>query len=78
LVASPPRADAPSLRFDTIEEWRLSADPKTLTIKAEIKSPDMSAEVMAAAFPNSPSTEKYQRLDAKIERGVPAKVPPPV
>jgi hypothetical protein len=65
LVASPPPANAPSLRFDTIEEWRLSADARTLTIKTEIKSPDMSAEVMAAAFPNNPSTDKYQRLDAQ-------------
>ena len=65
LVASPPHTNAPSLRFDTIEEWRLSADTKTLTIKTEIKSPDMSAEVMSAAFPNNPGTEKYQRLDAQ-------------
>jgi hypothetical protein len=62
LVASRPNANAPSLRFDTIEEWRLSADTKTLTIKTEIKCPDMPAEVMAAAFPNNPRTEKYQRL----------------
>jgi hypothetical protein len=63
LVASRPNANAPSLRFDTIEEWRLSADAKTLTIKTEIKCPDMPADVMAAAFPNNPRTEKYQRLD---------------
>jgi len=43
----------------------LSADTKTLTIKTEIKSPDMSADVMAAAFPNNPQTEKYQRLDGR-------------
>jgi len=65
LVASPSKANTPSLRFDTIEEWRLSADSKTLTIKTEFKSPDMSADVMAAAFPNNPRTEKYQRLDAR-------------
>jgi len=65
LVASRPSTNAPSLRFDTIEEWRLSADTKTLTIKTEIKSPDMSADVMTAAFPNNPRTEKYQRLDAR-------------
>src|SRR5215469_10771815 len=35
LVASRPDANAPSLRFDTLEEWRLSADTKTLTIKTE-------------------------------------------
>ena len=65
LVASPPHANARSLRFDTIEEWRLSADSKTLKIKTEIKSPDMSADVMTAAFPNNPSTENYQRLDVQ-------------
>jgi hypothetical protein len=65
LVASPPKANTPSLRFDTIEEWRLSADTKTLTIKTEIKCPDMSADVMAAAFPNNPQKEKYQRVDAR-------------
>jgi hypothetical protein len=65
LVASRPNANAPSIRFHTIEEWRLSADNKTLTIKTEIKSPDMAAEVIAAAFPNNPQTEKYQRADAR-------------
>ena len=65
LVASRPNTNAPSLRFDTIEEWRLSADTKTLTIKTEIKSPDVSADVMAAAFPNNPQTAKYQRLDRR-------------
>ena len=65
LVASRPTANAPSIRFDTIEEWRLSADTKTLTIKTEIKSPDMPAEVLAAAFPNNPWTEKYQRADVR-------------
>jgi hypothetical protein len=63
LVASHPSAGAPSIRFDTIEEWRLSADTKTLTIKAEIKSPDMSSSVMVAAFPNNPSKDKYLRSD---------------
>ena len=65
LVASRPNANAAPLRFHTIEEWRLSADTKTLTIKTEIKCPDMPADVMAAAFPNNPRTEKYQRLDAR-------------
>ena len=65
FVASPPKANTPSLRFETIEEWRLSADTKTLTVKTEIKSPDMSADVMAAAFPNNPQKEKYQRVDAR-------------
>ena len=65
LVASRSNANSPSLRFDTIEYWRLSADTKTLTIKTEIKCPDMPADVMAAAFPNNPRTEKYQRLDAR-------------
>jgi len=65
IVASPPKTNTPSLRFDTIEEWRLSADTKTLTIKTEIKSHDMPADVMAAALPNNPRTEKYQRLDAR-------------
>ncbi|HZQ19268.1 MAG TPA: hypothetical protein VFA90_11130 [Terriglobales bacterium] len=62
LVASPPNANAPSVRFDTVEEWRLSADTQTLTIKTEIKSPDISSDVMAAAFPKNPQTDKYQRL----------------
>jgi hypothetical protein len=65
LVASRANANTPSLRFDTIEEWRLSADTKTLTIKTEIKCPDMPSDVMAAAFPNNPRTEKYQRSDGR-------------
>jgi hypothetical protein len=47
------------------EERRLSADTKTLTIKTEIKSPDIPADVMAAAFPKNPQTDKYERLDAR-------------
>ena len=65
LVASRANANAPYLRFGTVEEWRLSADTKTLMIKTEIKCPDMPTDVMAAAFPNNPRTEKYHRLDAK-------------
>ena len=65
LVASRPNANTPSLRFDTIEQWRLSADSKRLTVKTEIKCPDMAPAVMAAAFPNNPRTEKYQRFDTR-------------
>jgi hypothetical protein len=65
LVASRPSANAPSIRFDTTEEWRLSADGKTLTIKTEIKSPDMSADIMTAAISDNPRKEKYQRLDTR-------------
>jgi len=65
LVASPSNANAPSIRFDTLEEWWLSRETKTLTIKTEIKSPDLPPDVMAGAFPNNPRTEKYQRLDTR-------------
>jgi hypothetical protein len=41
LVASRPNANTPSVRFDTIEKWRLSFDMKTLTIKTETKSPGL-------------------------------------
>ena len=61
LVASSARAGEPSIRFRTIEQWQLSADGNTLTIKTEIKSPDMPAEIMAAAFPNNPGKEQYER-----------------
>jgi hypothetical protein len=65
LVTSRLSANGPSLRFDTVEKWRLSADTKTLTIKTEIKCPDMPVDVMAAAFPDNPWTDKYQRLDTR-------------
>jgi hypothetical protein len=65
LVASPSNANTPSIRFDTREEWRLSGETKTLTIKTEIKSPDLPADVMSGAFPNNPRTEQYQRLDTR-------------
>lgn len=63
LTAPPVRAGSPSIRLHIIEEWQLSRDGNTLTIKTEIKSPDMPSEVMAAAFPNNPWKEKYQRTD---------------
>ena len=65
LVASRPYANEPALRFDTTEEWRLSSDTRTLTIKTEIKCPDMPANITAAAFPNNPQKEKFQRLDSR-------------
>ena len=63
LVASPARPDRPSVRFHTIEQWQLSSDRKTLTVKIEIQSPDMPATVIAAAFPNNPHKEQYQRTN---------------
>jgi hypothetical protein len=63
LVASPGNTNGPSMRFLTVEQWLLSRDGKTLTIKTEIKSPDSPAEVMGLAFPNNLFTEKYLRTD---------------
>lgn len=65
MVASRPNANAPPLHFDTVEEWQLSADTKTLTIKTEIKCPDMPPDVVAAAFPDNPRKETYERLDGR-------------
>jgi hypothetical protein len=59
LVASPSKPNAPSVRFDTVEKWHLSADYKNGN------SPDIPADVMAAAFPSNPHTEKLQRLDVQ-------------
>jgi len=61
LVASPPDTQGRSVRFHTIEQWRLSTDTKILTIKTEIKSPDIPPEIFSAAFPNNPRTETYER-----------------
>jgi hypothetical protein len=63
FVVSRPDTNGHSVRFHTIEQWRLSGDRRILTIKTEIKLPDMPPEVSTAAFPNNPSTETYQRLD---------------
>jgi hypothetical protein len=65
LAGPPPKANTPSLRFEIIEKWRLSPDNKKLTIKTDIKSPDMPNDVITAAFPDNPQTEKYQRLDLR-------------
>jgi len=65
LTVSPPtptpNGESKSTRFRTIEKWRLSKDMNTLTIKTEIKSPDVSPAIMAAAF--HPMPEKYRRTD---------------
>ena len=50
-----------AMRLETREDWRLSKDLKTLTIKTEIRFPDMPAEIAAMAFPNNPRTETYRR-----------------
>jgi hypothetical protein len=57
--------DGRSRRFETREEWRLSKDLKTLTIKTEIRVPDMPPEMAAMAFPNNPQTTTYQRAAAR-------------
>jgi hypothetical protein len=49
------------MRLETREDWRLSRDLKTLTIKTEVRFPDMPAEIAAMAFPNNPRTETYRR-----------------
>ena len=55
------RAEGRAMRFGTREDWRLSKDQGTLTIKTEIKMPDMPPEMVAMAFPNNPRTETYRR-----------------
>ena len=63
FVASPPDASGRSIRFHTTETWKLAGDAKLLTIKTEVEAPDLSPEVAAAAFPNNPWTQTYQRTD---------------
>lgn len=55
------RADGKQSRLQTREEWRLSKDAKTLTVRIEILFPDMPAEIVAMAFPNNPRTETFER-----------------
>jgi hypothetical protein len=55
-------ADQP-VRLHTKERWRLSSDRRTLTIKSEVDFPDFTPSVTAAAVPNNPWTETYQRTD---------------
>jgi hypothetical protein len=55
------RPDGRSVRLQSREDWRLSKDVKTLTIRIEVRFPDMPPEVVAMAFPNNPRTETYQR-----------------
>ena len=49
------------MRLETREGWRLSKDLGRLTIKTEIRLPDVPAESAAMAFPNNPRTETYRR-----------------
>jgi hypothetical protein len=49
------------MRLETREDWRLSKDLGRLTVKTEIRSPDMPADIAAMAFPNNPRTDTYQR-----------------
>jgi len=57
-------ADGKPIRWHTKERWKLSSDKRTLTIKSEVDSPDFPPAVMAAALPNNPWTERYQRTDS--------------
>jgi hypothetical protein len=50
------------MRLESREDWRLSKDLRTLTIKTEVRFPDMPPEVVAVAFPNNPRTETYRRV----------------
>jgi hypothetical protein len=53
--------DGKSIRFHEKEKWQLSSDRKTLTIRVETESPDMSAEIMSYAIPVF--TEIYTRVE---------------
>ena len=58
-----PGADGKPILWHTKERWKLSSDKRTLTIKSEVDSPDFAPAVMAAALPNNPWTDTYQRTD---------------
>jgi hypothetical protein len=55
------RPDGRSVRLQSREDWRLSKDLKTLSVRIEARFPDMPPEIVAMAFPNNPRTETYQR-----------------
>jgi hypothetical protein len=55
--------DSKGLRLHTKEKWKLSTDKRILTIKSEVDFPDFPPSVTAAALPNNPSTERYERSE---------------
>ena len=57
-------ADGKPIRWHTKERWKSSSDKRTLTVKSEVDSPDFPPAVMAAALPNNPWTDTYQRTDS--------------
>ena len=54
---------APPVRIHIKEQWQLSADFKTLTIKSDVDFPDFPAEISGIAAAYGPGTQKYTRTE---------------
>jgi hypothetical protein len=54
--------NGPLARMHLRQDWQLSADGKTLTIRNQIDSPQISPEVLSIIAPNNPWTETYERV----------------
>jgi hypothetical protein len=61
VVARPQPTSA--VRMHTKEQWQLSTDGKTLTIKLDVDFPDFPAGVTAAVAGSTSTTLKYKRTE---------------
>jgi len=51
------------MRIHTKEQWDLSADSKTLTIRSEVDFPDAPADVSAIVGEYGSGKQKYIRIE---------------
>jgi len=61
VVVSRPDASAPPVRVHTKEQWQLSADSNTLTVKSNVDFPDFPGELSKVAGAYGSGTQKYIR-----------------
>ena len=61
VVVSRPQPSAPVIRLHSKEQWQLSTDSKTLTIKTSYDSPDVSSEISNVVFESINGIMKYVR-----------------
>jgi len=52
-----------NVRVHTKEQWQLSKDGKTLTIKSDVDFPDFPSGVSVAVSGGTSTTTKYARVD---------------
>ena len=63
VVTARPQPNGPPVRIHTREQWHLSSDSKTLTVKSDVDFPDAPRDVSSVVGESVSGTQKYTKID---------------